>query len=33
MDEQAVRRPRDRAGNVYGAQVPGQTLVKYERIR
>jgi hypothetical protein len=23
----------DRAGNVYGAQVPGQTLVKYERIR
>ena len=23
----------DRAGNVYGAQVPGQTLVKYESIR
>ena len=23
----------DRAGNVYGAQVPGQTLVKYEKIR
>ena len=23
----------DRAGNVYGAEVPGQTLVKYEKVR
>ena len=23
----------DRGGNVYGAEVPGQTLVKYEKVR
>ena len=23
----------DRAGNVYGAEVPGETLLKYQKIR